>query len=511
MLIERLFSGDTRERHGSFLLIFSVALVARILVYALLPLDWNWDSYHHWQISYLTLNIGLGQGRMWDLNGSEYYWGVIPHLVQAFLLWLFSTASMTPFRIFNMILGSFNAYLVFLVGKNYSNIKVGTFAGMLFAVFPIAVVYDTIAMQETTALFFALLSVYFFSEHPVLSGVFLALAAQSRIEFWLVSIIFIVGFIIVERANQRVIPFISGWIPVTAVFCWFFATRTSNPVYPLYWSLYNTFGGWSEGGRGAPFFDLAVKWITTKLQVMPFKPTGIILLASGVLMIGVFIHMSLRRWSRYPLPLFFMSSLIVLGPIFVPYFALRQDLLLLMLRMSIPVAAIGSVLAMYLISAHASSGRARGFRSIHLEKIVILVTLASYLFIVPAYGQFQHNPADISKAADEGARYYEGGTVVSDYPILNYMIVTRWSLSPHQILSNHYSPAYYGETDPIEFARWLEGNNVTMWIYANEEAEQVWSALNSSYPDLLSHRLTMYDIRFYSVNQTRIKQITMNK
>jgi len=31
-------------------------------------------SYHHWQISYLTLKIGLAHGRMWDLNGMEYYW-----------------------------------------------------------------------------------------------------------------------------------------------------------------------------------------------------------------------------------------------------------------------------------------------------------------------------------------------------------------------------------------------------------------------------------------------------
>lgn len=55
--------------------VFLVAFAARFLMFLLTPVDWNSDSYHHWQISYYTLKIGLNQGRMWDLTGSEYYWG----------------------------------------------------------------------------------------------------------------------------------------------------------------------------------------------------------------------------------------------------------------------------------------------------------------------------------------------------------------------------------------------------------------------------------------------------
>ncbi len=83
------------------------------------PVDWNSDSYHHWQISYHALKIGLNEGRMWDLTGSEYYWGMIPHLTQSFLLWLFGASSIEVYRAFNVIMGAVNSVLVYRVAKRY--------------------------------------------------------------------------------------------------------------------------------------------------------------------------------------------------------------------------------------------------------------------------------------------------------------------------------------------------------------------------------------------------------
>jgi len=63
-------------RENDVKLVFLVALLARLVVYRWIPVDWNSDSYHHWLISYLTLHIGLGEGRLWDLLGCDYYWGM---------------------------------------------------------------------------------------------------------------------------------------------------------------------------------------------------------------------------------------------------------------------------------------------------------------------------------------------------------------------------------------------------------------------------------------------------
>lgn len=200
----------------------------------------------------------------------------MPHLVQAFLLWVFRTSSIAPYRALNVLLGGVNAYLVYLIGRDNLYWEVGLYASLLFILFPIAVIFDAIAMQETLALFLALLSLYHFRTRPFWSGVFLALTSQSRIEFWMVSIIFVVGAVLVERASTRVIPFVVSWLLVTGVFCWFFATRTGNAFYPLYWSLYNTFGGWSGSKRGSPFLQLMFGWIALKLRTWPTKPTGLV-------------------------------------------------------------------------------------------------------------------------------------------------------------------------------------------------------------------------------------------
>ena len=44
-----------------------LAFIARLSLFLLIPVDWNSDNYHHWQIRYYTLQIGLRQIRMWGL------------------------------------------------------------------------------------------------------------------------------------------------------------------------------------------------------------------------------------------------------------------------------------------------------------------------------------------------------------------------------------------------------------------------------------------------------------
>ena len=44
------------------------------------------DVYHHWQIAYLTREIGLSHGpRLWDLKGLEYFWGLLHPLLMSLM------------------------------------------------------------------------------------------------------------------------------------------------------------------------------------------------------------------------------------------------------------------------------------------------------------------------------------------------------------------------------------------------------------------------------------------
>jgi hypothetical protein len=505
MFAKRVLTPILSNNAYSLLFFISMGVLPRAIVWAFFPLDWNWDSYHHWQISYLTLKIGLSQGRMWDLNGCEYYWGVVPHVVQAFLLWVLDTDSILPYRIFNVVLGGVNAYLVFLIGRDNGRQEVGFYAGILCALFPVAVVFDIIAMQETLALFFVLLAVYVFSSHPFLSGVSLALAAQSRTEFWLISAIFVVGAIIIERGSSKIRPFVISWLSVMAVFCLFFALQTSNAFYPLYWELYNSFGGWSKAGQGKSLVELMFSWTLGKLKAWPTRPAGAVLIVSMAACLGVFGRMVMKRWKRYHVYLFFMACLGVMGPLLVPYFSMQTEFLLLMLRLSMPLLALGLVVLVEVTSRFRSKDIGIGRRNFGFGDLLIVLSLLSYAYFVPAYGQFQRIPQQVFLTADQGMKYYRGGTIVCDYPILNYRLISEWNVSADSLLGNLYSPAYYGISDPIEFVRWFEKHNVTMWIYSDERAQTVWSVVNGSYPDLLVPIYVNYGMKFYSINQTALK------
>src|SRR3989344_2891728 len=83
--IEEAASNIWKQRLDIFItfLIFIIALSTRLyfLFYITDPQNpgdgWAGDVFHHWQIAYLTREVGLSHGflRLWDLKGMEFFWG----------------------------------------------------------------------------------------------------------------------------------------------------------------------------------------------------------------------------------------------------------------------------------------------------------------------------------------------------------------------------------------------------------------------------------------------------
>ncbi|MCK4582964.1 glycosyltransferase family 39 protein, partial [Candidatus Bathyarchaeota archaeon] len=324
-----------------YLAVFAAALAARLLVWLYIPLDWNWDSYHHWQISYLSLKIGFSGWRLWDLNGCEYFWGMVPHLVQSALMGVLRTASILPYRILNTVLGGLNSVLVYRIGERFYSQRTALVSGLLFSVFPVAAVFDVVAMQDTLALSFLLVSLLTIRENPFWSGVALALAGHSRTELMAVGFIVLLGYCLRERLYTESLPYVIGWLVVMAVFGFHLYTQTGNPLYPLYMSLYNVFGGWEPANQGKTFLGLMLSWIWWKLSVWPRKPTGIVILSLGATAAYMVPRMARRRWLRYQPQLYLLASAVVLTPIFLTYLGSDHFSLLIMLRMVNPVVALG--------------------------------------------------------------------------------------------------------------------------------------------------------------------------
>jgi hypothetical protein len=487
-------------------LLFLIALSMRLAVRWFIPIDWNWDSYHHWQISYLSLRIGFGRGRLWDLNGCEYIWGMIPHVIEAILMGVLRTTSIEPYRFLNILLGSYNAGLVHGIGKRFYSSRTGLLAGLLVAVFPVSAVFDVLAMQDTIALTLMLMSLFLIRDRPFLSGVALALAGQSRAEYLAAGFVILVGYCWRERLGTTSLPYVLGWAVVTGVFSFHLLTQTGNPFYHLYISLFNVFGGFAPVNQGRSFASLALQWISWKLSVWPTKPTGLLILLAWAAAMIIIPLMVKRGWSRYQPQLYFVAVAAFQLPIFITYLGADNESLLIMLRMATPIAAFG-----YPILVHLCNGANTGSNSVHIrirpEYIILASSILSFLYFVPIYQGFQVHSTDAFLSGDVVASLYSGGAIVSDHPTINYRLWGTGEVDVLSLLGNHYSPALYGVTEPSEYLVWLRNHNVTLWLRYDYRSDPVWGVLVSNYPGVLVFLAETPCVRVYEVNQALIYEL----
>lgn len=494
-----LFEGRTS------LMIFLAALATRLLVWLYIPLDWNWDSYHHWQISYLSLSTGFTGWRLRDLNGCEYFWGMVPHLVQSALMGVLGTSSILPYRFLNTTLGGLNSVLVYLTGERFYSRQTGLISGLLFAVFPVAAVFDAVAMQDTLALSFLLASLLTIREKPFWSGVALALAGHSRVELMAVGFIVLLGYCLRERLYTESLPYVIGWLLVMMVFGFHLYAQTGNPLYPLYMSLYNVFGGWEPGNQGKTFLGLMLSWVGWKLSVWPWKPTGLVILSLGATAAIMVPRMARRRWIRYQPQLYLLASAVVLTPIFLTYLGSDHSSLLIMLRMVNPVAALGLPVVVHFTRTKLE----KPLPELRARPVYIMATffLVSYLWLLPAYSGFQAYTEEAFISADIVHGFYGGGTIVCDYPTINYRLVHVWGIEQGVLLGNHYSPHYYGVDDPLAYVEWLKENDVTIWLKTDFRGEPVLEAVQTHYPCLFELLDEVSYTKIFLVDRERLEFI----
>jgi len=475
---------------------FLLAFFIRLMVFLLIPVDWNWDSFHHWQIAYYTLKIGLGQGRMWDLGGMEYFWGVFPHLVEAFIFLLLRTTSILPYRVFNMVLGSLTVWLIYLISRDQFNWEVGLYAALFSALCPVLVVFDILALQDTTALFLAVAAFYFHKKHPILSGILFGLASQSRIEIWVISPLFIFGVLLYGRDTKGFSRLLLGWLMVMVPFMWFFWARTGNPIYPLYWSFYDALGGWS-GAERLSFTDLAVRFIAGWAQKMVTDPRALALSSPVLLSTAALLYMVRRPPRRYSLYTLFFFSFLFCG--FYTFQYLKSFfLLLIVLRIMMLPVVLGVLILAYLVSKPRLG-------IYHFEKVSLLFFLILLIVAVPAYQSYQHFTLYDFQAADEAMKYYSGGRVVSDIPTIVYRMADHWKMPITDLMSSHYSPLYYGDRTAEALVEWFKSNNITLWIYAPwQDAPEILKILEEERSSLLVLREVVYDRQIFEVNSTAL-------
>ncbi|MEO8744654.1 MAG: hypothetical protein ABI334_03725 [Candidatus Dormiibacterota bacterium] len=209
---------------------------------------WHGDVYHHWQIAYLTKEIGLwdpGGPRLWDLKGLDYFWGVIHPLLLVALFYVTGSVDVVIPRLVSVFFGSLTVVLVVALCRRYWDLRVGIAAGLFVALLPTSVFIDSTGFLEPMGIALVLLGIWLWPRRGLWTGVAWALASMARAEAWIFSLGMLVATYLRRAHQQQRLLATIAWVVLIGAYMKVLLDRTGNPIYPVYWNLLaNIFGKW---------------------------------------------------------------------------------------------------------------------------------------------------------------------------------------------------------------------------------------------------------------------------
>ncbi len=234
--------------------VWAVALLPRL--YALFFLTdpqnpgdgWHGDVYHHWQIAYLTKEIGLWDPngpRLWDLKGLDYFWGLIHPALLVALFFVTGSVDVVIARLVSVFFGSLVVVLVFSLCRRYWGLGVAVAAGLFAALLPTSVFIDSTGFLEPMGIALVLLGIWLWPKRGLWTGVAWALAAMARAEAWIFSLGMLIATYFRRAQQQQRLLATVAWVVLIVAYMKLLLDRTGNAIYPVYWNLLaNIFGKW---------------------------------------------------------------------------------------------------------------------------------------------------------------------------------------------------------------------------------------------------------------------------
>lgn len=232
-------------------LIFLLALVPRLIHLFVISkpeevaINWYGDVFHHWQIAYLSKEIGFKQGflRLWDLKGMEYYWGLLHPLILILGFIITGTTNIVIPRMVTVIFGSFSIVLIFLLLSRYFNQLTGFAAALFLAFMPISLYSDTVGLQGPLGMFFLLLGIYLCQKKPFWGGASLMIAGMARAEYWLFGLGLTLAILLRDKNTERKVMVMVGYGILLLCYLKYLLDHTGNPIYPIYYNFFATVAG----------------------------------------------------------------------------------------------------------------------------------------------------------------------------------------------------------------------------------------------------------------------------
>jgi len=387
---------------------------------------------------------------MWDLTGMEYYWGILPELAEAFLMWILNTASMMPFRLMNAAVGSMSVGLIYgLIRKFFHNTTASSVGAILVAMWPSILVFNTYGLTETLGIFFLLVGLWFYERREYVCGLALGFASMCRIEYWFLTLGFLACYLIFERSSTRFVAALIGWFTPMAPYMWHLNVHTGNPLYPVYWNFFGAaLGGWTE-----PY--------TISSTTIVFRTIWL-----GIAVIGCFFILWLARNKKpsYPVYVLFLGYLAFQGVLAL--ISLRGELVgtryILDRFMMLDFIFMSILLSLLPVKISRVSKKMvkNGLRILYVSLIIALYITAFNAFI-PLYTA-QSEMSHYFEVADSLADRYDEGVILCNIPMMNYRLIDD-GISYQNILGTIYIP----RDDFSSAMNWFKAHGVRWFVVTN--------------------------------------------
>jgi hypothetical protein len=207
------------------------------------------DVWHHWQIAYLTKEIGLTAPdgpRLWDLKGLDYFWGVLHPLLMVLVFTVTGSIDIVLNRLVSLLFGVLVVLLLFHLCRRYWGTQVAVAAALIASLLPTSVFNDASGMLEPLGVALVLVGLWAWPRRGGFwAGLAFGLATMARAEAWIFSLGMVVAAFLRKQGWQQRLPLVAGFGVVMVAYMKVLADKTGNAIYPLWWNfLANAVGKW---------------------------------------------------------------------------------------------------------------------------------------------------------------------------------------------------------------------------------------------------------------------------
>ncbi len=430
-----------------------IALTAR-LIYLFLVANpdnpgagWFGDSYHHWQIGYLTKEIGLSQGflRVWDLKGMDLFWGALHPLTLAFAFSITGNDSMALARAITCIAGAISVGLIYLIGRKYWNNTVAIMGALFAALCSIIIFNDATGMVEPLGIPFLLAGVYFWPRKSLLSGLCFGIALTTRSEYWMYSIGLIFVYTIWDRMahmDKKVLLWLGLFI-ILVPYMKYLLDYTGNPVYPFYQNFFKNIAGEWQYKKVLEPADLQGQ--------LTFR----IILAITTLATVITLWKRPRGWQFHLLG---QGNWLFLGLTFgvSNYIKSWADYVWVVRFMLFPYTYLGVVIAIalfYTFRERLSGGLKSTYTVVAAATFILFIgtTHLAWQEINKYYEPTNKTWSYVQEVATKMSTGYKGGKILlpEGNPDLTYALVTFHGVEGKDMLSQMYDPIGYASQNGL--------------------------------------------------------------